>query len=245
MSVWVTASRGRADGGDDADPGDEVGGELRGLDDREEAGQQVDAGGDHGRGVDERGDGRRALHGVGQPDVQRELGALADRPGGQPEGEQRQHRLAQDAEGDEFDDFGVDGGDVERAGAVPDQDQRGEQAEVAEARDDERLLGGGGGGGPVEPEADQEVGGRADQLPEDEQHEQVVGQDQAQHGGGEERHEGVVARDAAVALHVAERVDLDEQRDAGDDDEHDGREAVEAGADVDDQVAGAEQRRGS
>ena len=41
------------------------------------AGDHVDAGGDHGGGVDERGDGRGAFHGVGQPDVERKLRALA------------------------------------------------------------------------------------------------------------------------------------------------------------------------
>jgi len=40
----------------------------------------VDAGGDHGGGVNERADRRGAFHGVGQPDVQRELGALAAGP---------------------------------------------------------------------------------------------------------------------------------------------------------------------
>ena len=37
----------------------------------------VDAGGDHGGGVDERGDRRGAFHGVGQPDVERDLRGLA------------------------------------------------------------------------------------------------------------------------------------------------------------------------
>ena len=44
-----------------------------------EAGHHVDAGGDHGRGVDQGRDRRRAGHGVGEPDVERDLGALAGR----------------------------------------------------------------------------------------------------------------------------------------------------------------------
>jgi len=39
---------------------------------------EVDAGGDHRGGVDERGDGRRAGHRVRQPDVQGELRGLAE-----------------------------------------------------------------------------------------------------------------------------------------------------------------------
>ncbi len=41
------------------------------------AGDHVDAGGDHGGGVDERGDRRGAFHGVGEPDVERDLRGLA------------------------------------------------------------------------------------------------------------------------------------------------------------------------
>ena len=39
---------------------------------------EVDAGHDHGGGVEQRRDRRRAGHGVGQPGVQRELAGLAD-----------------------------------------------------------------------------------------------------------------------------------------------------------------------
>ena len=49
------------------------------LDEEEHARQHVDACGDHRRGVDERGDRRRALHGIRQPDVERNLRGLADR----------------------------------------------------------------------------------------------------------------------------------------------------------------------
>ena len=41
------------------------------------AGDEVDAGRDHRRGVDEGRDGRRARHRVGEPDVERHLRALA------------------------------------------------------------------------------------------------------------------------------------------------------------------------
>ena len=51
----------------------------RELEQRVHARDQVDAGGDHRRGVDQRGDGRRALHRVGQPRVQRDLRALGER----------------------------------------------------------------------------------------------------------------------------------------------------------------------
>ena len=48
-----------------------------GREHRIEPADQIDAGGDHRGGVHQRGDRRGAFHRVGQPGVQRELGALA------------------------------------------------------------------------------------------------------------------------------------------------------------------------
>ena len=45
---------------------------------RAAAGDHINAGGDHGGGVDQGGDGRGAFHRVGQPDVQRELRRFAE-----------------------------------------------------------------------------------------------------------------------------------------------------------------------
>ena len=61
--------------------------------------------------------------------------------------------------------------------------------------------------------ADQEVGADAHHLPADQQHEQVVGEDDEQHRGGEQRDERGVRRVARVALEVGGRVDLHGQRD--------------------------------
>ena len=43
-----------------------------------------------------------------------------------------------------------------------------------------------GRGGPLEPEPDEQVGAETDQLPEDEQLEEVVRQDQAEHDADEQ-----------------------------------------------------------
>src|SRR5207248_81253 len=43
------------------------------------AADEVDAGGDHGRRVDEGAHGGRAFHGIRQPGVERDLGRLGDR----------------------------------------------------------------------------------------------------------------------------------------------------------------------
>ena len=51
----------------------------RAFEQRVHARDQVHAGGDHRRGVDQRADRRRALHRVGQPRVQRDLRGLGER----------------------------------------------------------------------------------------------------------------------------------------------------------------------
>ena len=67
------------DGGQAEDRDDVQRDRVGDLEDGQHARHHVDAGDDHRRGVDQRGDRRRALHRVGEPDVQRELAGLADR----------------------------------------------------------------------------------------------------------------------------------------------------------------------
>ena len=64
-------------GGDETHHGDDVHGDGRLHEDRGRAAHHVDAGGDHGGGVDERRDGRGAFHRVRQPDVKGNLRAFA------------------------------------------------------------------------------------------------------------------------------------------------------------------------
>ena len=107
----------------------------------------------------------------------------------------------------------LDLGDVEGCfGDFPeDEQERREQAEVANTSDDERLLGGGGSARLVEPEADEQVRTKADQLPEDEDLKEVVREDEPEHGEGEQAQVGEVAAFAVVAIHVPRRIKLDEE----------------------------------
>ena len=57
------------------------------------------------------------------------------------------------------------------------------------------------------------VAAQADRLPADVQHQEVVAQDQQQHAEHEEVQVGEEAPQAAVAVHVADRVDVDQQPD--------------------------------
>ena len=61
---------------------------------RRAAGNHVDAGRDHRGRVDQGADGRGAFHRVGQPDMQRKLGALAAGPGQQQQANRRADRAA-------------------------------------------------------------------------------------------------------------------------------------------------------
>jgi hypothetical protein len=56
-------------------------GQRAGLHQRIDARDQINAGGHHGRRVNQRGDRRGAFHRIRQPDVQRKLAALARRSG--------------------------------------------------------------------------------------------------------------------------------------------------------------------
>jgi hypothetical protein len=68
--------------GDAADPGDDrrCASKASSAEEKTRGSQHVNAGGDHGGGVDEGGDRRRAFHRVGQPDVQRNWADLPTAP---------------------------------------------------------------------------------------------------------------------------------------------------------------------
>ena len=77
------------------------------------------------------------------------------------------------------------------------------------------------------PERDQQVGRRADERPADDQQHEVARQDQQQHREDEEVQVGEEARVAAVGAHVGDRVEVDQRRDAGDDEHHEDRQRVD------------------
>ena len=106
------------------------------------------------------------------------------------------------------------------------------EAGVADAIDDECLLARVARRLLVEVEADQQVAAQAHAFPADEQQRVVVRQHQHQH----EEHEQIqVAEEAVVAVvvgHVAGGVDVDQEADAGDHQDHHGAERVEQEAPV-------------
>ena len=78
---------------------------------------------------------------------------------------------------------------------------------------------------------------RPDQLPAREELDGALAHDQAEHRGAEQRQEGEVVRVAAVAADVVGAVDVHQQRDEGDDEQHHHAGPVEQHPDGDVDVA--------
>ena len=171
---------------------------------------QVDARGHHRRGVDECGDRGRAFHRVAEPGLQRHLGRLTARGQQQQQADGVECALAQ------FRCGGEDTLERDRADVGEHHHHRDGKADVADAVDDERLLGRGGRRRLVLPEPDQQVRRQADAFPADVEAQVVVGEHQQQH----RREEQVQIREKPTAVrvfgHVADRVDVDQRADAGD-----------------------------
>ena len=200
--------------------------------DRGRARDHVDAGGHHGRRVDQRRDRGRALHRVGQPDVERDLRALAGRADEQAQGGDGQRPAPERLDG-HLGRGGHHGAEVERAEGGEDQEDPDQEADVADPVDDEGLLARVARALLVEPEADQQVGAEPDALPADEQDGIVRAEHQRQHREHEQVQVGHVAGVARVVAHVPDRVDVDQEADEGDDQDHHRRERVEQVAPVD------------
>ena len=101
------------------------------------AGDHVNAGGDHGGGVNKRGDWRGAFHGVRQPDVEGKLRALAGRAEQQAKRDDGENAALP---GRIRGEFCGDLAEGERAEVGQQQKHSDQEAEVADAVDDECLL---------------------------------------------------------------------------------------------------------
>ena len=208
---------------------------LRGrgeFEQRVHARDQVDAGGHHRRGVDQRADRGGALHRVGKPGVKRDLRRLGERPDEQQHAPGDQVAVVR-AVAERARARGVEGGEeVERAGVLEDEVGAEHQPDVADDVDHERLDARTRGRRAPVPEGDQQVGGGADERPADDQQHEVAGEHQQQHREDEEVQVGEEARVAAVLVHVGDRVQVDHRRDARDDEDHEHRQGIDEDRDL-------------
>ena len=111
-------------------------------------------------------------------------------------------------------------GEAERVNIVAEHQDTNQEEHIGEAGHDECLLRGGDGRLQRIVEADEQVGADTHELPEHVHLEDVRGEHQAQHRHREETQERIVALEALLTVHIAERVDMNHQRHRGDDDEH-------------------------
>ena len=168
--------------------------------------------------------------------MERELAALADRPAEEEEGYERHLSLGNAAAADEL----GDDAEVEGARHDAEEEDADEEAQIAEAGHDEGLLRRRRGLWLLVPEAYEEVGAQAHELPGHVQQDEVVGQHEDEHGESEKREVREEAPEARVVAHVAQAVDLHEEADAGHDHRHEGGERVDQNPDGDRDPPGVE-----
>ena len=119
--------------------------------------------------------------------------------------------------------------EVERAEREEHEEDAENEAPVADAVDDERLLARVRRALLLVPVADEEVRAETDALPADEHDQEVAPQNEGEHEEAEEVQVAEEARYAAprLVLDVADRVDVDQEADAGDDEQHHRRQRIE------------------
>ena len=218
----------------------------RELEQRRQPRHHEHAGRHHGRGVDQRGNRRRAFHRVRQPGVQQELGRFAHRAHEQQQAGQRQ-RIGMPAE--EVDGLarqprrsGEDRLEIRRVEQHEDGEDAQREAEIADAVDDKGLDRRRVRRGLVVPEADQEIAGETDTFPAEEQLDQIVSSHQHQHRKGEQRQIGKEPRPIRILVHVADGIEVHEGRDGVDHHQHHGGQRIDAQRPRYLQVAGIDPR---
>src|SRR5437867_12990148 len=139
-----------------------------------------------------------------------DLRALADGPAEQEERDERQE-LRREGVRVQARHLALDLPEREGAEDIPDHEDPDEEQDVAHASHEERLLRGRGGLGLRVPEAEEQVRAEAHDLPEDQELKEVVRTDGAEHAGREKADYRVVAGLAVLLVHVAERVEENQE----------------------------------
>ena len=180
--------------------------------------------------MDQRGNRRRAFHGIRQPDVKRKLRRLAGCANKKQEGCDGQDGIADEVVAAA--QQRVDVGEAERT-EIPHQCQCSEdEASVADAVDDESLVGRVARGLTVEIETDQQVRAQAHAFPADEKQDVVVRQDEREHGEHEQVQVSEEAVVAAFVRHVSGGIDMDQHAHASDEEQPDRGKRIEQEAEV-------------
>ena len=178
--------------------------------DRREAGDQVDAGLHHGRGVQVRAHRCRSGHGSRKPEMEREDRRFAQRPD-QEHHDRGIHHRAGRPDLEDVDDAGG-------SGIHGQQDDADEHHQTTERGHQQRLQSCTAAGGAAPVVADEQVGQDAGDFPEHHEHDDVVGEHQTVHRAGEtEQNAGELAEFGGVVEEVPAAVQQHQRADAGDD----------------------------
>jgi hypothetical protein len=162
--------------------------------------------------------------------VQRELSALAGHPGEQEEADERGGTGVECTRGQHV-------GQAEAAHVHPGHHDAEKEADVADAGHQERLHRGGRRLRQPAVVADQQVRADAHDLPADQQHDEVAGDHDQQHGGREQTDLGGVRAVPVVVGEVRGRVQLDGERDRAHGDRHVRGRGVDPDREVDPDAA--------
>jgi hypothetical protein len=107
-----------------------------------------------------------------------------------------------------------------------DEEHGDQEADVADAVRHERLLGRHRRDVPLEPEAHQPVGAKTDSLPPEEVEQEIVRQHEHEHREEEQVEVDEKPVEAGVPVHVADGVQVDGGRHAGDEQRHGDRQGI-------------------
>ena len=84
----------------------------------------------------------------------------------------------------------------------------------------------------MNPKSDEQIRGESDQFPTNEEQQQAVGDDHAEHRRGEKREISEEASEVLVPRHVADAEDENEKRDEGNHEQHRGGKRIEHPSDA-------------
>src|SRR5882724_5379057 len=94
------------------------------------------------------------------------------------------------------------------------------KTEIANPVDDESLISRDRVGVIVVPKPDQEIGTETHTLPTDEQHKKIISHHQQEHEEDKQVQINEKTNHPFIVPHIAERIDMDQEADAGDDEQH-------------------------
>ncbi len=219
-----------------------------GVGHREQGGvpaDKEDAGGNHRGGVDQGRHRCGAGHCVRQPDAERNLCGLAAGPQEQAERGQRNHVAGNTPPERGRLHLAV----LQRSHLAEEDEHAHQHPEIADAVHHKRLFCGvprPGNRHPFElavvPEPDQQERAQPYPFPSEERHKKVVGKNQVQHHEDEQVQIGEEAEESAIPVHVADRIDMDQRADAGNDQKEDDRKLIELVGEVHRKFAGGDPR---